>query len=120
MRAIVVDRWMDPAELAAREVPAPPLAAKSVRIEVRAAGCNFFDILMVKGQYQVKPPFPFIPGGEVAGVVREVASGVEGLAVGDRVLASTGTGGFATEVVVPARSAFRMPETMSFEAGAAF
>ena len=74
MRAVVVERFMEPAELGVRETPAPPLLPGCLRVEVRAAGCNFFDILMVQGRYQVKPPFPFIPGAEIAGVVREVGA----------------------------------------------
>ena len=120
MRAIVVDRWMEPSELAVREVPDPKLHAGGLRIEIRAAGSNFFDILMVKGQYQMKPPFPFVPGAEIAGVVTEIGDGVTGFAVGDRVLASSMLGGFATQAVVPAAGAHRMPDGMSFEAGAAF
>jgi len=119
MRAVVVDRWMGPEELQVKEVPEPELAPQTLKLEIRAAGCNFFDILMIRGQYQVKPAFPFIPGAEVAGIVREVGDGVEGFAVGDRVLASAGLGGFAEMAVVPARGAFQMPESMAFEEGAA-
>ena len=118
MRAVVVDRWMEPSELTVRELPEPPLAPGTLRVEIRAAGCNFFDILMVQGRYQVKPPFPFVPGAEIAGVVREVGEGVKGFAVGDRVLASPGLGGFAEQAVVPARGSYVLPEKMSFEAGA--
>ena len=69
MRAVVVDRLMEPAELGIVETDPPSPAADEVRIEVRAAGCNFSDVLMLRGEYQVRPPLPFIPGGEVAGVV---------------------------------------------------
>ena len=72
MRAVVVDRWMEPAELVVRELPDPVVGPGQLGIDVKAAGCNFFDILIVQGRYQVKPPFPFIPGGEIAGVVREI------------------------------------------------
>src|SRR2546426_6300551 len=119
MRAIVVDRWTEPRDLGVREVPEPELGPGTLAVEVRAAGCNFFDILMVRGQYQVKPPFPFIPGAELAGVVRAVGAGVEGFAVGDRVLASVPLGAFAERAVVPARGTWQMPQGMSFEAGAA-
>ncbi len=81
---------------------------------MRAAGCNFFDILMVQGQYQVKPPFPFVPGAEIAGTVREVGEGAGGFSVGDRVFGSPGLGGFAECVVLPALGTWRLPETMSF------
>src|SRR5919197_2744848 len=120
MRAIVVDRWMEPADLRVREAPEPELAPGTLAVEVRAAGCNFFGLLMVRGQYQVKPPFPFVPGGELAGVVRAVGAGVEGFAAGDRIFAAVPLGGFAERAVVSARDAWRMPEGMSFEAGAAF
>src|SRR2546422_6877169 len=120
MRAIVVDRWMEPADLRVREAPEPELARGALAVEVRAAGCNFLDLLMVRGQYQVKPPFTFIPGAELAGVVRAAGRGVEGFAAGDRILASVPLGAFAERAVVPARSAWRMPAGMSFEAGAAF
>jgi NADPH2:quinone reductase len=119
MRAIVVDRWMEPRELALRDVPDPAIGPGMLGVDVRAAGCNFFDILMVRGQYQVKPPFPFVPGAELAGVVREVGAGVEGFAPGDRVLASVPLGAFAERAAVPAAGAWRMPEGLSFEAGAA-
>src|SRR2546426_11736358 len=120
MRAIVVDRWMEPRELAPREVPEPEVGPGMLGVEVRAAGCNFVDILMVRGQYQVKPPFPFVPGAELAGLVCAVGAGVEGFAPGDRVLASVPLGAFAERAAVPARGACRMPEGMSFEAGASF
>src|SRR5436305_7339987 len=120
MRAIVVDRWMEPADLRVREAPEPALAPGTLAVEVRAAGCNFFDLLMVRGQYQVKPPFPFVPGAELAGVVRAVGAGVEGFAAGDRVLASVPLGAFAERAAVPARGAWQMPESMSFAEGASF
>jgi NADPH2:quinone reductase len=120
MRAVVVDRWMEPRELAVAEVPEPETRPGTLKLEVRAAGCNFFDILMVQGRYQVKPPFPFVPGAEVAGVVREVGAGVRGFAPGDRVLATAGLGGFAEVALAPAAAAHRLPDDMSFAEGAAF
>ena len=95
------------------------MAEDGVRISVRSAGCNFSDILMLKGEYQVKPPFPFVPGSEIAGVVTEVGSAVVGFSVGDRVLSRCGLGGFAEETVAPAATTYRIPERMTFEAGAA-
>jgi NADPH2:quinone reductase len=120
MRAIRVERWMDPADLCVSEIPEPTAGPGALQIEVRAAGCNFFDTLIVQGKYQVKPDFPFTPGGEIAGVVKQVGEGVEDFAVGDLVLAWTRTGGFAEAAVVPASDAYRMPDGMSFEEGAAF
>jgi NADPH2:quinone reductase len=119
MRAVVVDRRMVPDELRVRDVASPRLEADGVRIAVRAAGCNFSDILLLKGEYQVKPAFPFVPGGEVAGVVTEVGRAVSKFAVGDRVLSRCALGGFSEEVTTPAASSYRMPSELSFEAGAA-
>jgi NADPH:quinone reductase len=119
VRAITVDHWMEPAELRVSEIPQPEAGPGALQIEVRAAGCNFFDTLIVQGKYQVKPAFPFTPGGEIAGVVTEVGEGVEGFAVGDRVLAGTQIGGFAETAVIPARDAHLLPDGMSFEEGAA-
>ncbi len=119
MRAISVDHFVDPSELRVSEIPEPEAGPGALQIEVRAAGCNFFDILIVQGKYQVKPAFPFTPGGEIAGVVKALGAGVEGFALGDRVLAGTQIGGFAETAVVPAAYAHRMPDGMSFEEGAA-
>lgn len=119
MRAVVVDRFMMPEELSVSEIDSPSIADDQVRIEVRAAGCNFSDYLMLKGEYQVKPPFPFVPGGEVGGVVRELGAAVEGLSVGDRVLSRCALGGFAEEVAAPAAQTHRLPDALSFETGAA-
>jgi NADPH2:quinone reductase len=119
MRAIVVDRWMEPSELEVRDVPEPELVPGGLDVEIRAAGCNFFDILMVQGRYQMKPPFPFTPGAEIAGVVRRVGAGVSDFAEGDRVLSSAGLGGFAERCIVGAGSTYKLPREMSFEEGCA-
>lgn len=118
MRAVVVDRWMDSSELRVREAPDPTPRAGQVVVDVRAAGCNFFDILMPKGEYQVKPPFPFVPGAELAGVVSAVGEGVQSPRVGDRVFAAPGIGAFAERAVVPEAAAWPMPASMSFEEAA--
>lgn len=120
MRAIVVDRWTEPKDLALREIADPAPEAGQIVVDVRAASCNFFDILLVRGQYQAKPPFPFIPGAELAGVVSAVGSGVEAFRVGDRVLSSLPWGAYAEKVAVSASRAWPMPEDMSFEDGASF
>src|SRR5262245_19181408 len=119
MRAIVVDRFVEPGELAERVAPEPSLRPDTLLVEVKAAGCNFFDILMCRGTYQVKPPFPFVPGAEVAGVVAAVGDGVAGFSPGDRVFGSSGLGGFAERALVPAVGAWRLPDGMSFARGVA-
>jgi NADPH2:quinone reductase len=120
MRAVVVDRWMEPKDLVVRDVPEPSPRANQVVIDVEAAGCNFFDILLVQGKYQMKPPFPFTPGAEVAGVVRELGPGASGIAVGDRVFAGLALGAFAERVAVPVSALHPMPANMSFPEAAAF
>lgn len=119
MRAVVVDRFMAPESLRVSEIPRPRPGPGELAIAVRAAGCNFSDLLMLKGEYQVKPPFPFVPGSEVAGIVSEVGAGTAGFAVGDRVLARCGTGGFAEEVVAQAVASVKLPDVLGYEAGAA-
>jgi NADPH2:quinone reductase len=88
-------------------------------IDVKAIGCNFFDILITEGKYQVRPDLPFSPGAEVAGTVLEVGPGVERFSVGDRVSALLEFGGFATTVAAPQERVFPMPAQMSFEEAAA-
>ena len=101
--------------------PAPTCGAGQVRVEVHAASVNFPDVLIVRDQYQVRREPPFVPGNEVAGVVVELGDGVTDVAIGDRVLGLVGTGGFAEEAVIaPPLQAFRMPDEMPFDQGAAF
>lgn len=120
MRAVVADRLMtDPEQVELREIEAPAVGPMDVRIAVEAAGCNFSDLLMLKGEYQTKPDLPFIPGSEVAGVVLEVGRDVRRIAVGDRVLSRCGVGGYAEQVVASEQTTYRMPDALSCEAGAA-
>lgn len=119
MRAVRIHELSGPTALRVDEVPTPSVGAGQVRIEVRAAGVNFPDILITRGKYQFKPALPFSPGGEVAGVVAEVGEGVNSVAVGDRVAATMLYGGFAEQVVVPELSVVKLPEAVSFEVGAA-
>jgi NADPH:quinone reductase len=120
MWAMMATHWGEPAGLVLTELPDPEPGPGQVALEVRASACNFFDMLMVQGKYQVRPPLPFAPGGEVAGVVRAVGPGVEAIAPGDRVFAMLGWGGYASVAVAPANAVYRMPDSMSFEHGAAF
>ncbi|MDQ1382640.1 MAG: NADPH:quinone reductase, partial [Actinomycetota bacterium] len=101
--------------------PEPEVRPGDVRLRVHAASLNFPDVLMCRGDYQVKPPVPFTPGAEVAGVIERLGDGVEGLRVGDRVLAipNFGGGGFAESTTASAAGVFPIPESMPFAAGAA-
>ncbi len=122
MRAVRIHELLGPDSLRVDEVPAPDLGSLSptdVLLDVRAAGVNFPDVLLSRGKYQFKPAPPFIPGGEAAGVVRAVGSKVTTLSVGDRVAATMIHGAFAEQIVVPELAAVRLPDGVSFEAGAA-
>ncbi|HEX6361840.1 MAG TPA: alcohol dehydrogenase catalytic domain-containing protein, partial [Albitalea sp.] len=106
--------------LAWKEVPTPEPGAGEVRIAVRAASLNFPDLLIVQNKYQVKPPLPFVPGGEYAGHVDAVGDGVTHLKPGDAVASVGATGGFATHAVAPAASVIPLPAGFDVEDGAAF
>jgi len=91
-----------------------------VVIAVKACGVNFPDTLIIQGKYQFKPPLPFSPGSEVAGVVKEVGAGVKHVKEGDRVIAFTGHGGFAEEVLAEAAQLIPIPKGMDFTTASAF
>ncbi len=119
MRAIRCHELTGPAGLRVDEIDDPTAGPGQVIIDVRAAGVNFPDVLITSGKYQFKPALPFIPGGEVAGVVREVGEGVTGIAVGDRVASTMLFGGFAERVSCPAAAVFPLPDEIAFDVGAA-
>jgi NADPH2:quinone reductase len=120
MKVVLCKAFGEPSTLVVEEVPSPKVSGGEVRIAVRAAGVNFPDTLMVRGQYQFKPPFPFSPGLEVAGDVLEVGEGVTHVKVGDRVIGIVNYGGFAEEVVAPAVMTLPMPANMDYASGAGF
>jgi NADPH2:quinone reductase len=99
--------------------PGPP-SPTQVSISIRAAGISFVDVLTASGGYQVRPPVPFIPGSECAGIVAAVGAEVTGLAVGDRVVGSGWGGLFADVANLPARTVRKMPDALSFEEAAVF
>lgn len=119
MRALLSHEPGGPETLRLEELPDPQPGPGELLIRVRAAAINFPDVLIIEDKYQLKPPRPFAPGGELAGEIEGVGEGVEGWNVGDRILAVTGFGALAEKIVIPARSAFRLPEERSFEEGAA-
>ena len=97
-----------------------PLLPGQVRLAVSAAGVNFVDGLFVEGRYQIKPPLPFVPGGEVVGRITELGDDVEGLHLGERVFANVGLGGFASEVVASPRQLVAIPDSLSDGQAATF
>ncbi len=120
MRAVVCREFGPPEKLSVADLPSPRLGPGQVRIAVAAAGLNFADTLMVAGKYQEKPPFPFVPGLEAAGVVRETGSGVTNLRPGDRVAALLDHGAFAEEAVARAADVYPIPDGMDFVTAAGF
>jgi NADPH2:quinone reductase len=103
-----------------KEVPTAEPGPGEVRLAVRAASLNFPDILIVQNKYQIKPPLPFVPGSEYAGVVEAVGEGVKGYRPGTRVAALGGTGGFGTHAIVAADRLMPLPDAFAFEDAAAF
>ena len=120
MKAVVCKAFGPPETLAFEDVEAPALTPGSVRIAVHAVGVNYPDLLLIEGKYQVRPPFPFSPGLECAGIVTECGPGVDAPTPGTRVLAYVSYGGMAEEVVAPAECVIPIPDTMPFDAAAAF
>jgi NADPH:quinone reductase-like Zn-dependent oxidoreductase len=120
VRAVVLTGVGPPEVLKVQERPDPPVGPEEVRIAVRAAGINFADTMARIGMYPDAPKTPCVLGYEVAGDVESVGEGVEGIAVGDRVIAGTRFNGQAELVTVPAQQAIPMPDGVSYEEGAAF
>jgi len=103
-----------------KELPTPEPRAGEVRVAIRAASLNFPDLLIVQNKYQMKPPLPFVPGSEYAGIVEAAGDGVTHLKVGDPVAAFGGTGGFGTHAIVKAALAMPLPATFPFDDASAF
>ncbi|MET4698171.1 NADPH2:quinone reductase [Constrictibacter sp. MBR-5] len=106
--------------LKVEEVAAPDMIAGGVRIAVEAAGVSFANLLVIAGRHQNKPPNPFVPGTEIAGIVIEVAEGVGHVQPGDRVCAGLPWGGFAEEAVVDGDNVFRIPAGLGYDAATQF
>lgn len=120
MKAVVCKQFGPPESLVIEEVPSPRPGAGEVVVRMKAASLNFPDVLIIQNKYQAKPPLPFTPGSELAGVVKEVGEGVSHVKPGDRVIAFTTYGAFAEEVKTSAERIVPIPEGMDFESAAAF
>ncbi|MBY0276357.1 NADPH:quinone oxidoreductase family protein [Candidatus Binatia bacterium] len=118
MRAVQVQRLEGPESISVVEIDEPKAGPGQVLIDVHAAGVTWPDLLLTRGLYQMKPPLPFVPGSEVAGVVRSAPEG-SGLKPGSRVVAFPGIGAFQEVVATHPGAVFPLPERISFEAGAA-
>lgn len=120
MKAVLCKAFGPASSLVLEEIASPSPAKNEVLLDVHAAGVNFPDTLIIEGKYQFKPPFPFSPGGEAAGVVAAVGEKVAHVRPGDRVMALTGWGSFAEQVKVPGYNVMPIPEGMDFASAAAF
>jgi NADPH:quinone reductase len=119
MKAVLCKKFGLPESLVVEDIPSPKIKNDYVIVSVKACGVNFPDTLIIQGKYQYQPDFPFSPGAEIAGVVKEVGISVSDIAVGDRVFAFIRSGGFSEEVLVPADKIFQMPENMDFKTASA-
>jgi NADPH2:quinone reductase len=120
MRAVLCKAYGEPNGLTLEDVPSPRPGPGEVRVSVKAAGVNFPDVLMIQNKYQFRPPLPFSPGYEIAGVVSELGDGVANLSIGDAGIAMLRFGGFAEEAIVPADRFWRIAQDVDFVTAAAF
>jgi NADPH2:quinone reductase len=120
MKAVLCNAYGPPESLVVEELPSPTPGPDDIVLSVKAAGVNFPDILIIQNKYQLKPPLPFSPGGEAAGVVKEVGQNVRHIKAGDRVIALTGHGAFAEEIGVAAARVVATPDGMDDVTAAGF
>ncbi|QBD81675.1 NADPH:quinone oxidoreductase family protein [Ktedonosporobacter rubrisoli] len=114
MKAMLCKEFGPPEKLVLEEVASPRPGKGQVAISVKACSVSFPDTLIIQGKYQFKPAFPFSPGSEFAGIVKEIGEGVTNVRVGDRVAAFTIWGGFAEEVLAQAEQLVRLPQNIDF------
>ena len=120
MKAVLCKAYGPPESLVIEDVASPQPGPGEVVVSVKAASVNFPDVLIIQNKYQVKPPLPFSPGSEVAGIVKAVGDEVSAVKPGDRVMAFTAFGAFAEEVKTDAQRLLPLPAGMDFETAAAF
>ena len=118
MKALYCRAFGPETDLTVEEIDSPVPSAGEVLVSVQAAGLNFPDLLCVRGDYQFKPPLPFVPGSEGAGLVTAVGEGVSGVSVDDRVCFNGLSGAFAEEIAIPATAVTQIPDSMLFEQAA--
>src|SRR5246127_143422 len=118
MKAILCSQYCGPDDLVLTDIPDPFPAPNGAVIAINSAALNFFDLLMIQGKYQIKPPFPFSPAAEVAGVIESVGAGVIDLKPGDRVVGSCGHNGARDKIALPANSIVKIPDNLDFDRAA--
>ena len=115
MKAILCSRWCEPEDLVLGDLPEPAAGPGQAVVTVKAAALNFFDILMIQGKYQSKPPFPFSPAAEIAGVIESIGEGVSAFAPGDRVLGWCGHNGAREKIALSVEALARLPDELDFD-----
>jgi NADPH:quinone reductase len=120
MKAVLCKEFGPPESLVVEEVAEPAAGPQQVVVDVKACAVNFPDVLIIQNLYQFRPPLPFSPGAEIAGVVSAVGSGVDHVSIGDRVFASTGWGGLAEKIAVGADSLIPIPDGIEFGPASSF
>ena len=120
MKAIVCKTYGPPENLVLEEIDDPVASENEAVVQIYSASLNFPDGLQIQGKYQFQPPMPFTPGSEVGGVITSVGPGIQGFAVGDRVMATPGIGGLAEQVAVKADGLRKIPDSMDFKTAAGF
>lgn len=120
MKSVICEQFGPPETLKLKEVKDLEPGPNQVRIDIEACGVNFPDTLIIEDKYQFKPPLPFSPGGEVAGVVRKIGDGVKDVSVGAKVMAMTLSGGFSEQILVDANALLNCPEDMDFVTASGF
>ena len=120
MKAVLCKQFGPPESLVVEDLPSPKPGPGEAVVSMKAASVNFPDVLIIQNKYQFKPPLPFSPGSELAGVVKEVGAGVSNVKPGDRVFTTTFYGAFAEEVKTEAARLLPIPEGMDFKSAAAF
>lgn len=120
MRAVLCKRHGPPESLVIEDIPSPRAGKGQVVVQVKAAGVNFHDTLIIQNKYQHKPELPFSPGADIAGTVKEIGEGVQGFKEGDAVAGLLTWGGYAEEVVVPCQRLLPLPPGMPFDIAASF
>ena len=120
MKAIVCKTYGPPENLVLEEIDDPVASENEAVVQIYSASLNFPDGLQIQGKYQFQPPMPFTPGSEVGGIITSVGAGIQGFAVGDRVMATPGIGGLAEQVAVKADGLRKIPDSMDFKTAAGF
>src|ERR1700761_2059936 len=118
MKAVLCRRFCTPDQLEFADIAEPQAGPGEAVVRVQAAALNFFDTLIIAGKYQHKPPFPFSPASEFAGVVESVGAGVTEVAPGERVMGSTGWGAARERLAAPAKQLVKLPDTLDFDRAA--